>query len=138
MSNPKPSEWRAVFKALEGAPRHIWKAVYRTYLKSEAWAELRSKIHYDYEGRCDNCMTKSGAMHVHHKTYERVGDEEYYDLKLLGEKCHLLEHGLVCEPKWWFERMQDLFGHPAHPPVKPWEDPKYTGRPSPQAASPTN
>lgn len=41
-------------------------------------------------GQCERCGGR--AEHVHHLTYERLGDEDLCDLQALCIECHRLEH----------------------------------------------
>lgn len=75
--------------------RKAWKASplsYAAYIKSDAWrfsparlAELLAS-----GGRCRICNDGGQAtiLHVHHRTYERLGYEVADDLTTLCEACH--------------------------------------------------
>jgi hypothetical protein len=74
------------------------KDEYLAYLQSEAW-KIRRAWKLDRAGhRCQICNAK-GALHVHHRTYERVGNEREDDLTVLCGDCHALFHGKVPEPE---------------------------------------
>lgn len=45
------------------------------------------------DGRCEACGT-ARLLHVHHRTYERFGQEHADDLSVLCEACHALVHDL--------------------------------------------
>lgn len=79
------------------------KQRYAEYLRSNEWWQKRWVMYYargerDDLGRyrCEHC---GGYFHkcrteVHHKTYERVGNEELDDLEILCESCHGKHHGI--------------------------------------------
>jgi len=61
---------------------------YDAYLKTEHWARMREKA-LDYAGhRCQLCYSASEPLHVHHRTYDRLGRELLSDLVVLCEDCH--------------------------------------------------
>ena len=64
---------------------------YRIYRKTEAWRDLRSQVMERFDGRCAACNCTEN-LHVHHRTYERVGQEDIGDLTLLCMTCHQLLH----------------------------------------------
>lgn len=62
---------------------------YHEYLKSERWQNLRkSVLHRDNE----LCICGKKATEVHHKTYERLGNEPLSDLVSLCRHCHQNVH----------------------------------------------
>jgi hypothetical protein len=61
-------------------------------MRSEAWQQRRLEIIERDGGRCRTCG-KPGN-HVHHVTYDRLGQEPPRDLVLLCKSCHELEHAL--------------------------------------------
>lgn len=42
--------------------------------------------------KCEECKKKKKSLHVHHKTYERYGNENHEDLKILCQPCHANFH----------------------------------------------
>ena len=64
---------------------------YRTYLESDAWQRQRRSALLFARNRCQVC-NKSGRLDVHHRTYERLGDERPADLIVLCRDCHRLFH----------------------------------------------
>lgn len=65
---------------------------YGDYLKTGHWQTLRKKKLRKAKGRCRECGTKYQILHVHHKTYERRGEERLDDLVVLCAKCHAKAH----------------------------------------------
>jgi hypothetical protein len=64
-------------------------------LKSDAWLEKRDEVL-----RRDRYACRCGrrADDVHHKTYDRIFNEEMDDLVSICRGCHELEHGLRDKP----------------------------------------
>jgi hypothetical protein len=60
---------------------------YPEYLKTREWADKREQA-LDRDGhRCRVCNS-SEHLHVHHRTYERRGNEDLNDLTTLCKTCH--------------------------------------------------
>lgn len=68
---------------------------YSVYLKSLYWQYQRSRAICHAELKCQKCGQDCKELEVHHKTYERLGDEEPDDLVVLCRPCHREEHGLA-------------------------------------------
>lgn len=66
---------------------------YDMYLLTNHWSYVRSVILSSRGYRCQLCGTDKGDMHVHHNTYERLGNEEGLDLIILCAGCHARHHG---------------------------------------------
>lgn len=65
--------------------------IYNFYLDSPAWKSKRLAALNLAGHRCQLCNgTKN--LHVHHRTYERIGDEELGDLTVLCKNCHYRFH----------------------------------------------
>ena len=60
---------------------------YQTYLNSEGWKAKRAMILNMWGNRCALC-NEGGLLQVHHRTYERKGNENPFDLIPLCEKHH--------------------------------------------------
>lgn len=60
---------------------------YEEYIKSKEWQETRQRIFKRDNFRCVKCGG-SKNLHVHHITYENLGEEKDADLVTLCEKCH--------------------------------------------------
>lgn len=87
-----PEEWRAVLARLKNAPIDIKRAAYRRYIHSPAWKLNRFGALVRADGCCE-CCGAPGRVDVHHKTYERVGEESLGDLQGLCRECHETTHG---------------------------------------------
>lgn len=65
---------------------------YAEYLKTPEWQQRR-KQHLRSAGyRCQVCNASDVPLNVHHRTYERRGEERYKDLIALCQDCHELFH----------------------------------------------
>lgn len=65
---------------------------YAEYLQSAAWAAKRVEALERAAYRCQLCNSDR-RLAVHHRTYERLGDELPADLTVLCNGCHERFHG---------------------------------------------
>ena len=63
---------------------------YKKYLESTNWKEKRRRV-LERDGNL--CICGERAIHVHHKTYENLGQERLSDLVALCKNCHDGYHG---------------------------------------------
>ena len=68
-------------------------AAYDEYLYQPHWREMRKKVLKRAGYRCQECG-KQVRLHVHHKTYARLGQELDRDLTALCTDCHNETHGI--------------------------------------------
>ena len=61
---------------------------YDDYLKTPEWQAQRRKALLLAGHQCQVCEAKGIELHVHHKTYERRGEERSEDLIVLCKDCH--------------------------------------------------
>jgi hypothetical protein len=64
---------------------------YQDYLNSEGWKAKRAMILNMWGNRCALC-NEGGELHLHHRTYERKGNEDPFDLVPLCKKHHEMVH----------------------------------------------
>lgn len=73
-----------------------WKSLgfksYKEYLLSYLW-ESKKELMLDLFEKCYSCNSTKN-LQVHHKNYERCGNEGIRDLVVLCKKCHGDEHGV--------------------------------------------
>jgi hypothetical protein len=69
---------------------------YKPYLQTEEWERKRRDAVERARGVCEKCGSPDN-LQVHHKTYERRGEELPEDLIVLCSECHKKEHGLSPE-----------------------------------------
>lgn len=67
---------------------------YAAYIESAAWRERRDERIRAVGGRCQLC-NGGGELHVHHRTYARVGREFDSDLTVLCVGCHEKYHDIL-------------------------------------------
>jgi len=78
-----PTEWRAnQFMSAEDKLR---------YLRSSKWTVLRTSVLIRDNSTCQSCGSKNN-LHIHHITYEKLGDERMEDLVTLCSICHQEVH----------------------------------------------
>ena len=65
---------------------------YADYLQTPEWSARRQRAFKRAWFRCQLCNSSKGGLNVHHRTYERLGDERDSDLIVLCEKCHEIFH----------------------------------------------
>lgn len=77
----------------------LGKDDYPKYINSGAWASRRRAFLLEQGARCQGCDTPraelpKGSLHVHHRTYVRLGRELPEDLAALCLDCHKKVHAL--------------------------------------------
>ena len=60
---------------------------YKNYLQSSIWKQRRYAKLEKARFRCEECG-ECEELSVHHKTYERLGNERTDDLIVLCKSCH--------------------------------------------------
>lgn len=64
---------------------------YYDYIKSVEWLEKTEDIRNRNGGLCECCNMRYGSD-VHHRTYDRLGNEKGADLIHLCRECHSIIH----------------------------------------------
>lgn len=64
---------------------------YEDYLQSPEWKKRRAWVLTFWNHRCGICNRKD-KLEVHHRTYERLGNELLTDLIPLCDRCHAKFH----------------------------------------------
>jgi 5-methylcytosine-specific restriction endonuclease McrA len=77
----------------------LGRADYAGYINSSAWASRRKAFLRQQGARCQGCDTPRAelpehCLHVHHRTYVRLGHELPEDLAALCLECHKKVHAL--------------------------------------------
>lgn len=67
---------------------------YQRHIRSAAFRRLRERVLARDSYTCARCQNPD-AHQVHHRTYERFGDERLEDLETLCDDCHAAEHGMT-------------------------------------------
>ena len=111
VENPKWGTWRLVGAALERpaaasseAPRadrlaELRAMSYRDYLRTPEWRRTRAAALVRGGHSCSLDVTHGDELEVHHRTYERLGEELASDLVVLCKPCHRLHHEEHGRPK---------------------------------------
>ncbi len=63
---------------------------YKEYLTSDIWLWVRHCMLKEFD-RCYTCNRKN-TLQVHHKNYNRIGQEKSDDLLVLCKNCHTNLH----------------------------------------------
>jgi 5-methylcytosine-specific restriction endonuclease McrA len=66
---------------------------YDAYLQTQHWKLVRQRALSMAGHRCQVCYAGSLPLNVHHRTYDRLGHEDPFDLIVLCRQCHSLFHG---------------------------------------------
>jgi hypothetical protein len=65
---------------------------YNEYINSDEWRIRARMIRKAAGNRCQLCNCNNKSLHVHHRSYDRLGDEHPGDLTVLCEDCHKKFH----------------------------------------------
>src|SRR5207244_4453286 len=63
----------------------------REFYSSACWITKRQAYFSRHEYHCGACPARRG-LQLHHRTYERLGNERDADLSWLCDECHGAEH----------------------------------------------
>lgn len=89
-------------KATYSVPSHA------DYIKSRKWHDRKIRYYQKHDKKCFACGAKD-HIHLHHKTYARMGAELDADLVPLCEKCHSEVHRIQRESKRNLAEVTDQF-----------------------------
>ncbi len=73
-------------------PRDLRALPYREYLQTPHWKRRRQDKVRVAGYRCQLCNRGAVTLNVHHRTYERLGEEHDGDLTVLCQDCHSIFH----------------------------------------------
>jgi 5-methylcytosine-specific restriction endonuclease McrA len=91
------AEWREVFLRCKDSDKSRRAWLYNAYIGSDAWNRKKVERRAIDRDKCQGCI-RVDRLEVHHKTYERIGDENVEtDLVTLCERCHGELHGRKAE-----------------------------------------
>lgn len=103
LGTPVPRLAPAARTALRAHRDKLWlmtKTEYAAYLAGDHWQELRRSFLEDPDNAlCARCVMPRWLaviaydqdLHVHHKTYANLGNEDWDDLESLCRRCHEIE-----------------------------------------------
>ncbi len=98
-TRPDMEDWEDPFagrvRTIPSAPKELRALPYGEYLQTPHWKRKREEKLRAVGRRCQVCNQGPGPLDVHHRTYERLGEELDVDLTALCRSCHHLfhEHG---------------------------------------------
>lgn len=69
---------------------------YALYLKSEKWQRKKNQYWRSHKRVCRSCGSTE-ELHLHHATYDRLGDERLEDLVPLCIACHESLHRMFVD-----------------------------------------
>ncbi len=68
------------------------KLPYTEYLKTQYWGARRLFALKRAQYRCQVCNASDKPLNVHHRSYERLGEERNTDIIVLCQPCHEMFH----------------------------------------------
>ena len=77
---------------VQRSTRDGWWIKYEAYINSPEWKLFRRTIIKARGKKCEDCSAAGPVLHLHHLTYERLGNELPEDVRLLCEPCHQKQH----------------------------------------------
>jgi len=80
--------------ALKRHIEHLKQMPYKEYLKTDEWQITRQCFLEKADNKCQLCNTEK-YLHVHHRTYENLGEEEDKDCIVLCRGCHAKFHDIA-------------------------------------------
>lgn len=81
---------------------------YEDYISSSGWANRRKDYYATHEYKCQACGSEQ-KIHLHHKTYVRIGRELDEDLVPLCESCHSEVHKIYAKGTRKLSEVTDQF-----------------------------
>ncbi len=78
--------------SVPASARELRAMPYREYLQTPHWKRRREEKLLSVGRRCQVCNRGSVSLDVHHRTYERLGEELDEDLTVLCRDCHSTFH----------------------------------------------
>lgn len=64
---------------------------YNKYIRSAKWANIKTALLKIRGNACQRCGRRPLRPEVHHVTYDRFGNENMHDLRVLCRECHTVE-----------------------------------------------
>ena len=94
-TNKRTDKGEIIFNLSHGIVIKTEIKEYKDYLESETWNKTRKEKLKEAEYKCQLCSKKDIELHVHHNTYENIGNEEMNDLIVLCKDCHSKFHDKI-------------------------------------------
>lgn len=87
------SNWQEATEGEQGALNRAFWALYERHMKSDLWARKRQRVIKRAAGFCEGCGDLlNDRVHIHHKTYDHLGDEFLFELLAICARCHQKIH----------------------------------------------
>lgn len=80
---------------------------YRKYIQSEAWQRKREEVIRRDGGKCVLCDSTE-CLEVHHRNYDRLGNEDLADLTTLCRECHEIVTDMLRRRRYEKKGWQDI------------------------------
>lgn len=90
--SPLPSHVQTRVNERDGRLSALGFASYREYLQSDCWRSTKAR--YRRSSLAQDCICGEVDIHLHHLTYENIGQEALSDLLPLCRDCHAMVHDL--------------------------------------------
>ncbi len=87
-------ELRAALLAHQARTSELRKMPFEEYRRTPEWRSRRNRVLLRAGNRCELCGTRE-RLDVHHRTYERYGEEQLGDLIALCRSCHQRFHDIL-------------------------------------------
>lgn len=88
----REAEWQASSHWYLQRQDELRTMPYQEYLQTPEWQARRQRHLRSAGYRCQLCNAGDRSLHVHHRTYERRGNERWADLLVLCSDCHAKHH----------------------------------------------
>ena len=85
---------RAEMCSWQARVAELRKMPFAEYSRTREWQRRRSRALIDARNQCELCSERE-SLQVHHKTYERYGQELPTDLIVLCRECHARHHDVL-------------------------------------------
>lgn len=90
----EPLVWFKPARLSDAERRRLSKLSYAEYLQTPLWQQRRERSLALARHHCQRCGSRR-RLQVHHRTYDRLGEEADEDLEVLCDACHRQEHGIT-------------------------------------------
>lgn len=65
---------------------------YNKYISSSEWAARKNAYYETHQKQCRSCGQDDGELHLHHRSYARIYQEDDADLMPMCSDCHAMLH----------------------------------------------
>jgi hypothetical protein len=100
---------RPIVERINIERRQSWWRQYNEYVDSDEWKMKAARVLQRVNYVCEKCNS-ARAIHAHHLSYARVGDEHMEDLQARCFKCHDEDHGGMLSMNRFLDQLDAEFG----------------------------